>query len=132
MASRRVDGSCDASKLRCRVGDGSGAVLARHADGVQQGVRLCRMRRMVTERGARHKGVAVWRRGRCMRRRPPPQQQPRAASQRAPALGPARVVVKGVSRLCLLWGRGACAATLRRSSSLAPRRSARQRLGQLE
>ena len=93
---RRVDG---------RVGDGSGAVLARRADGVQQGVRLCCMRRMVTGRGARHKGVAVRRGGRCT----PPSAAAaaasrRAASPRAPA-EPARVVVEKVSRACLLWGR---------------------------
>eukprot|EP00964_Phaeocystis_antarctica_P035732 scaffold20430_cov67-Phaeocystis_antarctica.AAC.1 len=81
---------------------------------------------MVAGRGVLHKGAAVRRGGQCKRRRrPPPTRQPRAASQRVLAREPARVVVEEVSRLCLLRGRGACAATLHRRSSLAPRRSAR-------
>ena len=90
MASRRVDGSCDASKLRCRVGDGSGAVLARHADGVQQ--------------GSGSVACAGW------------------SLSVAPVTKAWQYGAAG----------GACAAALCHRSSLAPRRSARQRLGQLE
>eukprot|EP00964_Phaeocystis_antarctica_P126542 scaffold90225_cov72-Phaeocystis_antarctica.AAC.1 len=82
---------------------------------------------MVAGRGVLHEGAAVRRGGRCKRRRrPPPTRPSRAASPRALAREPKRVVVEEVSRLCLLRGRGACAAALRRRRSLAPRRSARQ------
>ena len=71
---RRVDG---------RVGDGSGAVLARRADGVQQGSGSA-------ARAGWSLDVALWGRRACAAALLPPQ-QPCAASQRAPLadeLGP--------------------------------------------
>ena len=58
---------------------------------------------------------------RRVRRRPLPQQQPCAASQRAPAREPERVVVKEVSRLCSGLVRYALAAVRSGSRKSFPR-----------